>query len=380
MSRGVAEGSPRSAERVGWPAPGGAGHLGSKPAIGTIGELSARYSSVVEKAAPGVYAAKPQHVWRWQIAGYLYLGGLGAGAFAVAVVLDWLGFGLMHATASQGGDWVWDWSQAVVLWGPLATGVGASMLILDLGRNWWRFFTAGNNPRTSWMARGFSILLSFIVLSSVVAAVSIFAPEWRYAAPSWWSIVEVMAVAAALGTAFYTGVLLRSMTYISAWSSLFVPPLFMVSALSTGSMGVLVGCVVLSAVGGDAVSAERSVHALEVFEPVLIAIEAVILVLYVRSLGRGKPEAALSARILLRGDWRYAFWIGVVGCALAIPLALDLINLPAGSRVVAMVAALSVLVGGLILRLAVLGTGVKELPPLYRLGEWRGRHSLRPGG
>jgi len=353
---------------------------GPKSAIGTIEELSARYPRLVEEAAPGAYAAKPQHVWRWPIAGYLYLGGLGAGAFAVAVVLDWLGLGLPRASASLVGEWVWDWSKALVLWGPLVAGVGASLLILDLGRNWWRFFTAGNNLRTSWMARGFSILLSFIVLSFVVAAVSVFAPEWRDVALPLWRIVEVIAVATALGTAVYTGILLRSMTYILAWSAPLVPLLFLVSALSTGSMAVLIGSVIFSVVGGDAASAERTVHAIELLEPVLIAIEAVVLVLYVRSLKRGKPEAALSARILLRGAWRYAFWIGVVGCALGVPLALDLANILADSMVVATVAALSILVGGLVLRLAVLGIGVKELPPLYRLGEWRGLHSLQPGG
>ena len=51
------------------------------------------------------------------------------------------------------------------------------------------------NPRTSWMARGFSILLSFIVLGAVVAAAS---PSccrtWPDRAPSLWRALEVVAV------------------------------------------------------------------------------------------------------------------------------------------------------------------------------------------
>lgn len=374
----MARGS-QTTEYAGWRAQAGARHADPRPVIGSIEEVSAQYRQLVERTATGAYRAKPQEVWGWQIAGYLYLGGLGAGAFAVAVILDWLGVGLSPMYASPVGDWVWDWSKALVLWGPLVAGVGASLLILDLGRNRLRFFTAGNNPRTSWMARGFSILLSFIVAAGAVAAVSVFAPEWRVSTLALWRVVEAVAVVTALGTAVYTGILLRSMKCILAWNAPLIPPLFLASALSTGSMGVLIGSLISPSIGEDPAAAERVVRATEIFEPMVIVVEAVLLAFYVRSLAGGKPEAVLSARILLQGAWRYPFWIGVVGCALALPFVLSMVNIGVGSDAIAAVAGLSVLVGGLILRLAVLAIGVKERPPLYKLGEWRGQHALELG-
>ncbi|MHB8869992.1 MAG: NrfD/PsrC family molybdoenzyme membrane anchor subunit [Thermoleophilia bacterium] len=368
-----------SIERAGRRGRGNAGRGGSRPPVGGIDEVSTLYGRLIERNAAGAYDAKPQNVWGWQIAGYLYLGGLGAGAFAVAVVLDWLGFRLSPIYWSPGAEWVWDWSKALVLWGPLAAGIGALLLILDLGRNWLMFMTAGRNPGTSWMARGFSILLSFIVTAGAVAAVAVFAPEWRVSTLVLWRVVEGIAVVAALGTAVYTGILLRSMTYILAWNTPAIPPLFLASALSTGSMGVLIGALISRSIGGDPVAAERLAGAAEVFEPFVIAAEALLLAFYVRRLQGGKPEAAESAHILLRGAWRYPFWIGVVGCALVFPLALTMVNMVLHSNTIAVAGGLCVLAGGLVLRLAVLGIGVKERPPLCRLGEWRGRHALELG-
>ena len=305
---------------------GRAAGAGRRPPLDQPGSRSARSRScrpatlLVEAAAPATYAAKPQHVWRWQIAGYLYLGGLGAGAFAVAVVLDWLGFGLSQATAPRrasgsgigrrrwccGGRSWREWARPCSSSTSAGTGGASSRQGTTLGPRGWPAVSASSSRSSccpSWSPRSPSSPLS-----------------GGLPLHPWWSVVEVVAVVAALGTAAYTGILLRSMEYILAWRSPFVPLLFFVSALSTGAMAVLLGSVAFAALGGDAASAERSVRAIEVVEPVLLAFEAAVLMLYVRSLGRGKPEAALSARTLLRGAWRYPFWIGVVGCALAIPL------------------------------------------------------------
>lgn len=334
------------------------------------------YRELMARVAVTGEIRQPRDEWGLAIAAYLYLGGLGAGAFAVGVVLDWLGFGLPAVYATPFASWTWDWSKTLMLAAPLVAAAGASLLIFDLGRNWYLFFTAGRNPRTSWMARGFSILLAFILTACLVGAVSLFAPEWRSSGLAFWRVVEALALAAALGTAGYTGILLRSMKYVPAWNISLLPLLFSASALSTGSMAVLLAAVIAGAFGVEAAAVEMVVRSLEAFELVLIAVEAVLLGLYVRSLVGGNLEAQLSARKLISGEWRYPFWIGVVGCALVIPFVLDLVNLAFGSGALAVVTACSVLVGGFILRLGVLGIGVRERAPLYRLGEWRGQHAL----
>jgi len=325
--------------------------------------------------------AEPQRSWEMLIAGYLYLGGLGAGAFALAVICEWLGLGLAPQYVSPLGAWRWDWSQALLLWGPLVTAIGASLLIFHLGRNWFRFWTAGNNPRTSWMARGFSILLGFVLLGFVVFLLAVFAPAWTGDHQVVWHVLQALGVLLALGTAIYTGILVQSMGYIPAWSTPLLPSrklpllpfLFTVSALSTGAMGVIVGAAIYRFVAGEAAAAGL-VHTLEITELGLLVVEAALLALYIRNLRLGKPEGQLSARMLLSGSWRYGFWGGVVGAALALPFLIDAVNLGLDSVVLALVAATSVLLGGFLLRLAILSVGIKETPPLYKLSQWRAAH------
>ncbi len=353
----------------------GTGLRGTGEALPQCDSLSRDLLSQI-KVKPRV--AEPQDSWGSEIAGYLYLGGLGAGSFALAVVLGWLGWGLAPAVGGP-ADRVWDWSAALVLWGPLVTAFGAALLILHLGRNWFLFLTAGRNPRTSWLARGFGVLSAFILVATAVLAVAVFVPQWAHGHLVLWRLLETVGALTALGTALYTGVLLQSMSYIPAWGVTLapfarlplLPFLFLASALSTGAMGLVVGAEVYHLLAQETASASELVHALEVVEPILIAWEAVLLALYVRNLQTGKPEGRLSAQMWLSGSWRYGFWVGIVGLALLVPFVLDLVNLVANSGPVTALAAASVLLGGFVLRLGVLSIGIKETPPLYKLSKWR---------
>lgn len=330
-------------------------------------------------------AAESQKAWEWSIAGYLYLGGLGAGSFTVALVAGWLGFALAPARFTLIGDSAWEWPKALILWGPFATALGASLLIFHLGRNRLSFYNAHKNPRTSWLARGFIILGGFIVSGCVVAVVSIFFPAWPLRAPIVWRALEGTAVVFAVCTAVYTGLLLRSMKYIPAWNAPFIPFLFLASALSTGTMGVILGALMYRFSPVEPAT-HRLVRGLERVELLLIVIEATLLALYVRYLKSGRPAGLVSARMWLSGPWRYGFWGGIVAPALALPLAIDVINLGMSSDALAIIASVSVLIGGFALRLGVLEIGVKEEPPLYKLAIWRaqlppiatGREQKRP--
>jgi formate-dependent nitrite reductase membrane component NrfD len=336
-------------------------------------------------------ATEPQGSWGWEIASYLYLGGLGAGAFIVAVLLDWIGLPLPAALTAVGGR-DWNWAAILFYWGPVITALGASLLIFHLGRNWFLFFTACFNPRSSWLARGFLILATFIVVGCVAAVIAVFFPEWPGAHPAVWRAIQVGGLLFACGTAVYTGILLRSMTYIPAWNVVLLPILFFASALSTGAMGVALGTLLFRLISGDAALAQSMIRRIETAEPAVLLAEGVLLVLYVRHLAKGKPEARLSAAMLLSGSWRRAFWVGVVGGALVLPLLLSVLSailqmvdvtsfrlfgveFEVASALV-LVAAVAVLFGGFLLRLSVLGVGIKERPPLYGMSMWRAEHGL----
>ena len=97
---------------------------------------------------------KTQSKWRWIIAGYLFLAGLGAGAYITGVISGWIG-----------GEWA-ALSKIGVALGFPCVAVGCGLLILDLGKpiNFWR---AAMRPNTSWMARGTIIISTFMFLSVI---------------------------------------------------------------------------------------------------------------------------------------------------------------------------------------------------------------------
>ena len=185
--------------------------------------------------------------------------------------------------------------------------IGAPFLILDLGIKW-RFMYACLNPRTSWVARGFIILSIFIIFGLVLLAKSILPFEWLHADSTLWRIPEVIALIFAFATAIYTGILLKATKSIPLWNTSLLPILFLVSALSTGSMAII-----LSTLGTGFFSHDAG--ALKVLmggEQVLVVIEGIVLYLFLSRRYRAAEQGKDSVRLLLFGEMKMIFWGGVV--------------------------------------------------------------------
>ena len=311
---------------------------------------------------------RPQHIWRWEIAVYLYMAGMGAGAFVIGMFVLWFmkpevpitlfGFNL-------------DIAKPALLWGPLFVAVGAPFLILDLGIKT-RFLYACLNPRTSWLARGFFILSTFIFLGLIVFAVSILFPQLFNTRPTLWLVLEVISVIFAFSTAIYTGVLLKSVKYIPVWNTPLLPVLFLASALSTGSMGVI-----LAMLGSELLFSSADVfavvaHTVVGYERILIVIEAVVLAIYLYSRYRAKDQGETSVRLLLSGKLKPLFWGGIVLIGFVFPLALEYTYscCPESPQLLYATGAF-LLCGGFFLRLGVLASGVKEQLPMRKFMEMR---------
>lgn len=273
-----------------------------------------------------------QTKWRWIIAVYLFLAGLGAGAYLTGVVAEYLG-----------PDWM-SVSRIGVALGFPCVFLGSMFLIFDLGTpaNFWRAF---RKPNSSWMARGTIIITIFMVLSAIHTAFWLWPFRSLEGAEGARHFIGVVGGILALCTMIYTGILLAAARPIAFWSTPMLPLLFLVSALSTGIMAI----VLIASLGGGGHGG--AIGALAKVDVVLIILEILVLVFYLQGSHR-VPESRASAMLVLSGSVAPLFWIGVAVIGLLIPLVLEL----AGA--VAVLASICGVIGGLCLRQVVLSAGI----------------------
>jgi formate-dependent nitrite reductase membrane component NrfD len=288
-----------------------------------------------------------QHEWGWLIAAYLFLGGVGAGAYTVAAINGFMGEGMALSTTV--GLWI----------GFPAVLIGTLFLLADLGTPS-RAVLAAMKPRTSWIARGTLIISIFMVL----AFLHLVLYQYTTVGAAVINVIAVAGIVFAVGTMAYTGILLGASKGIPFWRTGAVPVVFVISALVTGHFTIMIG-VAQIARGAD-VAAMR-VMSLEA--AVLVVLEVLAIVFFLQAAYR-QPDSRESAERIMR---RKLFVIGYFVLGLAVPLVLMLVafwNLPqmggAGGVAVVSLGALLGLIGGLALRQAVLVCGA--LPTLNMAG------------
>ena len=268
-----------------------------------------------------------QTEWLWLIAIYLFLAGVAGGAYLSGVAADMMGW----ETLGKIG--------VTISW-PLV-GIGCLMLLLDLGqiKNAWR---SAMKPGTSWMARGVIIISGFMIIGFIHTVLL-----WTgMGGGIVLQLLSILGCVFAFSTMVYTGLLLGDALPFPFWSTILLPVLFFVSALSTGIMAVI---LVGTFMGG----AEEGIATLTNADIILLVLEAFVLAAYLHGAHR-LPNTQPSAEFLLRGEGAAFFWGGVAFCGLAAPLCLEVAGL---HGVGAAVASLFGLFGGLLLRYCVLAGG-----------------------
>ncbi len=163
-------------------------------------------------------------VWGPLIAWYLFLAGVGAGAYIVAVVANVLGDHYKPLV-----------KPGIFLGAPLVA-IGSGLLLLDLG-NPLRAYLGFLRPQSSMISVGIWIITIFILLGLLHIAALLFKQvKLSERALRWLGGINA---AFAVGTAIYTGLLLGVVKAVPFWNTPMVPLLFLVSALSTGMGAVL---------------------------------------------------------------------------------------------------------------------------------------------
>jgi formate-dependent nitrite reductase membrane component NrfD len=305
-----------------------------------------------------------EHYWGWLVAIYLFLGGMGAGAFIVAAVIELTGERYKHEycpTALVGAG----------VSGPLIA-IGTVLLIFDLGaglREPWRIL----NMFTNWssvMTWGIWILSFFIPIAFIYGILEVMQVhpgilawfrKWLRFLPETLPyrgikrIVCSIGILLALGTALYTGVLLSVVEAVPLWATPILPVLFLVSALSTG-MGLSLDLSATLMVPETPHRFKR----LPLIHSVLLVLEiALLALLFYTALGQG-GEAAESVNLILTGAGSLIFWVVVAGLGLVFPLLLNLYALVRGSHgyVVGILAGAAIVLAGLFVRYLIVAAAI----------------------
>ncbi len=320
------------------------------------------------------------HIWGWQIAVYLFLGGLVAGLMIIA------GVRLIAIRPSQ--------REALVCCtiGPIVglTGLSLGMftLFLDLSHKLhvWRLYTTFQI--TSPMSWGSWILL--LVYPALVANGLAHLPEaipalarrfpvivtWSdFILAREWLVVAIglsnMLVGIALG--IYTGILLGTFGARPLWNSAILGPLFLLSGLSIAA-ATLHGILIIHTPDDErptfadfllsSLTKLIEAHPLDPkVGPVLagadnsfLTIEAALLILFLIGNTTSTSVHQQAASLLLGGPYTAIFWVFVIGMGIVIPLILQSLELANRIRHT-LAPSIFVILGGLALRFVLVYAG-----------------------
>jgi formate-dependent nitrite reductase membrane component NrfD len=256
----------------------------------------------------------------------------------------------------------------LILWGPILVAVGALFLVLKLGVKR-RFLNTIKNPMSSWLSRGFYILSICIVIGGIDFLISLL-PYVNIDIEFWpWliTLLDIISFIFALSTAIYTGILIMSVRYVPFWETWLLPSLFTVSALSTGAMAIMLSSTAYNIFTTSTGFPEQMANTLASLEQVIVIIEVVVLASYLYSRYRLKDYGMYSVKLLLSGNLRYVFWMGIVVCGFLLPVILEgIYSRLHDQHFLLFLAGAFLLLGGFFIRYVIIYGGIKEEPPMQR--------------
>ena len=288
-----------------------------------------------------------QKVWGWEIAAYLFLAGVGAGAYLTGFVAN-----LIHSElviVSRVG---------VLLGAPLVI-IGILFLIMDLGKKTLAFLTF-SQPGSSWIARGTIIITVFVILDLSHIGMWIWPFTLLESVPGLHLALGSITAVFALLTLIYTGIVLGVAKPIAFWDLRVLPWLFLISSISIGIMGVAFSLSVYGLSAGQVV--EQPQMLLVHYNAFIIIVEVLIIVFYLWRMHQVR-EARISVHIVTKGMLAGHFWGGVVVAGLMVPFAFAIYGayMPTIKPILILTALFSIigLVGGFMLRYVVIAGGTR---------------------
>ena len=287
------------------------------------------------------------HIWSWEIPLYLFLGGLAAGILFFAALYTILGKEKKY--------------KATVSIAPLITPflliLGLFALFLDLNHKsfFWQLYTT--IKLQSPMSWGAWTLMLITPISFIWAALNIkeIFPRWDWKF-SWlkdfekWCRKQIIPIAwltiiLSVILGIYTGILLSAFNARPLWNTSILGPLFLTSGLSTGA-----AVIMLLSHDHD----ERKLFAR--IDLLLITIELFLITHMFMGFFASTQVQIDAAGMFLGGPYTASFWIFVVMLGLAIPAALEVMEI-LKKEIPVIIPASLILFGGIMLRFIITYAG-----------------------
>lgn len=290
-------------------------------------------------------------IWTWEVAMYLFLGGLTAGVMVFAAVM---------ALTNRDDEAPFATTQLAVI-APVVLSLGMTTLFLDLEHKLFvfRFYTAFEvTSPMSWGAWILIVIYPVSILQIFSTLRSGYPPIARFVDRvamgkgmlDWCEAnrrrISLTAIPFGIALGIYTGILLSAFSARPFWNSGVLGPLFLISGLSTAAALV-------------ALLAKR--HSEKVLfvkiDLALILGELALVALFVINLATGNAPQLDALGSITGGPYTLVFWVLFVGIGLLVPLLLEVLEIRGVASRIAVIAPVLVLIGGYALRQVVLDIG-----------------------
>lgn len=304
--------------------------------------VTARHNALID---PGL------DIWTWEVAMYLFLGGLTAGVMIFAALM----------TVLRKDDEAPFASTRLAIVAPIVLSLGMTTLFLDLEHKLFvfRFYTSFQvlSPMSwgAWILVVIYPVSILQILSTLRSGYPQVAPFVERFAIGQWALdtseayrrqIALTAIPFAAALGIYTGILLSAFSARPFWNSGVLGPLFLVSGLSTAA-----ALIALAA----RQHGERLLFTK--IDLVLILGELALVMLFIINLATGSGQQLEALESVTGGPYTLVFWVLFVGIGLVIPLLLELLEIRGVGRRLAILAPVLVLLGGYVLRQVMLDVG-----------------------
>ncbi len=286
-------------------------------------------------------------LWGWEIAVYLFLGGLAAGV---------LFFASFYYLKGREKDLPAAIKVAPMI-APIALVIGLGALFLDLHHKlyFWRLYT---NIRLvspmSWGAWTLMVITPLSIIWSTTYIREVF-PKWDWKFDWIHSLIDfftkhrrVLAwimVFYSVILGIYTGILLSAFNARPLWNTSILGPLFLASGLSAGAAMIIVFS-----------KNELERRLFSQIDLVIIVVELFLIIHMFMGLMASTEVQIQAAELFLGGKYTLPFWIFVVFIGMIVPAILEFLELR-GQKIPVLLPVTLILIGNIMLRFIIVYAG-----------------------